>query len=76
MSQAQYDRQAQRDNKGKYIANPCNLCGKGCPLVDYYSSELADEGLGVVLHKRCSDKLYKLPLDVARAMLILAESGF
>ena len=58
---AQNSRQAHRDGKGKYIKNPCDLCGKGAPLENYFSDDRCNKtGFGITLHSRCADKLAKL----------------
>jgi len=60
-SQAQIDRTNHRGNDGKFIKNPCDCCGKGCPM-DYYSDPRCNVtgGFGLTLHARCAAKLETL----------------
>ena len=67
---AQHTRQSHRDRAGRYVQNPCDLCGKGAPLEDYFSDDRCNRegGFGLVLHSRCADRLAKLD-DAAYADL-------
>lgn len=47
-TQAQHDRSTHRDQSGRMIANPCELCGKAAPMA-YYSA-----GSWTVLDRACS----------------------
>jgi hypothetical protein len=59
---AQHAREDARNSAGKFYKNPCSCCGKGAPLVDYFSddrtnSEAAVGGFGLVLCGRCAPKV-------------------
>lgn len=58
MSQAQTDRQNLRTRNGRYAANPCDCCGKGCKVSAYFSDERSrTTGFGVILCEACADLL-------------------
>lgn len=57
---AQNDRAKARSESGKFVKNPCDLCGRGCPMRAYFSANR--DGLdcgcfGLVVHERCAEKL-------------------
>lgn len=67
---AQLERESARGASGKFIANPCELCGKGASMTSYWSWEHCnDHGIGVTLHARCSKKLEKMSEAAALAAL-------
>jgi len=62
-SRPQQARQMARDRAGKYVSNPCHLCGRGAPLETYYSDDRCNgvfRGLGLVLHAHCAARLEKM----------------
>jgi len=72
-SSAQISREGAREgSSGRFIKNPCDLCGKGAPLQDYFSWSCANEygGMGMVLHERCADKLEQLPPAEVAELLV------
>lgn len=67
-TRAQHERNAHRGLNGKFIKNPCEFCGKGCPM-NYFS-----EGAFTVLHERCAAKLAELTTEENDAMWVLVQN--
>ena len=60
MTAAQSERTRARSGGGKFIKNPCDCCGKGAPMVDYFSDVRDIEGENyqfITLCNRCATKL-------------------
>jgi hypothetical protein len=66
----QVQRQRACSSKGRYVSNPCDLCGRGVAFGEYVSWEHCNEhGLGVLLHEECAAKLDELSEGEALALL-------
>lgn len=79
-TEAKIVRSEARDTSGKFVRNPCQCgCGKGAPMVDYYSWEHCNQngGLGIILRASCAKKLdrmgYEKALEVLKAAAEVAS---
>lgn len=68
---AQHARETARHASGKFVKNPCELCGKGAPMHGYFSwsGVNTNGGMGLVLHERCVVKLEAMTVEDAVAAL-------
>ena len=75
-TESQHLRNKMRGTGGRYTPNPCDLCGKGCP-VDGPSDARCNStvgGWGVRLHERCAVKLEGLTDSEYSQMAAFSQS--
>lgn len=74
-TEAKAKRQDARGTSGRYVKNPCECCSGPAPMNYFSDPRCNSTGLGVVLCKRCADKLAMLDDDAFAAAFMTPEKA-